>query len=365
MKFLTGYLNIMKTILGTGTIVYPFLLNLNGLIPCIIMTGISCIFSILGLIFYAKLNDKKNLTMSTLTSSKKIRIFVNSVISVKCIAVTISYIVIIYEFVSVFCKNYNLKYAKFIFVSFFLITIPVCTIKRFSKLRFTSFLGISATFIMVLASLLRLFNSKPTGKIFFFKKFNFSEIGSYVFAFTCHQSIFSFQNESKLSFNKVKYVIISSMISAMVIYIIFGAVNVHLFKIEKKFFESLPKDKITLFMLICFPLTVIFAIPLQMNAALYHLEINNLKFRYIFVIFFHFMGVFIALSGISLSTIISLVGGTTSSFICFIISGFYFLCLGKNKILRACAYVTVIYGILIFLLTVYQNGKKILYNEFL
>lgn len=195
----------------------------------------------------------------------------------------------------------------------------------------------------------------------FIKKFNLSDLGSYVFAFTCHQSIFTFQNEKEIPLKTVNYVIISCMISSMVIYMIFGFINSFFFDIEKDFFGSLPPDKITVVMQILFLITVIFAIPLQLNAAQYYLKIEKIVMRYIFVISVYSFGIFLHFKKIPLKVYIFCIGGTFSCLICFIISGLYYLQYGdrKYKFLQTIACATLLFGVVILSLTLYTSAKTV------
>lgn len=361
-QFFIGYTNLIKTILGTGVIIYPYLVSSNGLIKTVCLTALSCFFSLMGLIFYARLNHMKNKTLSTLSSNKIIRKLVNSIIVFKCVSVSISYIVIVGEISDCFCKNFSFNHPIITLLAILFVTIPISTIQRFSKLRFTSFLGVFATLTMVILSFCRFFKYKPVPKIELVRNFNFSDLGSYVFAFTCHQSIFTFQNEKCIPLKTVNYVIISCMISAMIIYIVFGSINSFFFDIKKDFFGSLPPDNITVAMQILFLITVIFAIPLQLNAAQYYLKIENFVTRYIFVISVYLLGVLLYLLKIPLKVYLSGIGGTASCLICFVISGSYFLLYGdsKYKSLQTIAVATLLFGLTILTLTLYTSGKVVI-----
>lgn len=359
--FLIGYINLIKTILGTGTIAYPFLITSNGLIPSICASILSCFFSTFGLLIYAKLNYQKNKTMSTLSKNPQIIFWINSVIVLKCISVSISYIVILKEIIRCICDNYGFTHNNYIFIILLILTIPVSTIKEFSKLRFTSFIGLSATILMLLFSFMRFFTCKKNGSIHAFRPFHFNTIGSYVFAFTCHQNIFTFQNEFDITLKMCNLVIITTMISALVVYILFGCINSYVFDIGENFFDSLIQDKITLFMQICFFLTLIFAIPLQLNAAQYYISINKIHLRYIFTSFVYFVAIIIAFMKISFNVVLSLIGGTVSSMICFIISGLYYILLAKQKsgLFYYMSLSTLIFGLIIFFSTLYLNIENI------
>lgn len=362
--FFVGYVNLIKTILGTGIISYPYLISINGICISLLLTFLSCFFSTVGLLIYARANHKKYKTLSTLTDNKHVQIAVNSIIVFKCSSVAISYIIIISRIIESFCQSFNFSHKKTAIISLVLLTAPISTIQRFSKLRFTSFLGISASFIMVIASFYRYFTMKPEGNVEFTKKLDFSSIGSYVFAFTCHQTIFSYQNEREIPLQTVNTVVITSMVSALVIYLVFGFLNAKLFTIKSNFFDSLPSDSITYCMQFCFLFTVIFSIPLQLNAAQYYLKVEKLTNRYLFVLLIYIIGLFFALNEISLNTVLSCVGGTASCLICFVISGGYFLFYGERKyqLLQIGAFGTLVFGGMVLIITLITSGKTAFEN---
>lgn len=353
--FLVGYFNLMKSVLGSGLVTYPYLFTINGVVPTVILTLISAFFSAQGLLIYLKLNHMKNKTMSTLTDCKRIKLFVNTIIVMKCVSVTLSYVVMIREIFHNICDRVNVHCPNVLFIAFVLVTMPISTFKQFSKLRFTSFLGIVATCIMVLATLWRLYSKQPQGSIALYKKIDYNTLGSYVYTFTCHQNIFSFQNECFMSLNQCYSVILCTVASCILLYFVFGLSNAYLFSIGPKFFDSLYDDKITLVMQACFLVMVTFSIPLQLNAAQLYLNITASRYRMAFVSTVVIISIAIALLEISFNTILSLIGGTVSSLMCFIISGFYYILIGdrKNKLWFFNAVFTLIFGVLILAATAY------------
>jgi len=360
MSFQIGYINLMKTVLGSGTIIYPSLIYKNGLINTIFLTIMSCFFSTIGLLIYVNLNNRKFKTLSTLTNNRKMRSLIDFIIVFKCVSVSILYIVSINEIIENFCKSFNFEWQKSLSFSLLLLNIPISALKRFSKLRFTSFLGISAIIIMAVASLSRFITDTPKGNIVWRASFDWSTLGSYVFAFTCHQSIFTYQNESKANLKLINSVIIATMISAMIFYFSFGLLNAYFFDMSDSFFKSLPHDKTTQFMEFCFLVTIVFAIPLQLNAAQYYLRLEKAASRYLFVTSVFLIGVIIAFNHISLDLIFSSVGGTASCLMCFIISGIYFVTLGEKKAIkmRASAIGSILFGSTVLLVTLWQTGRK-------
>lgn len=354
--FFIGYFNLMKSVLGSGLITYPYLFTVNGVVPTIILTLVSAFFSAQGLFIYLKLNNNKNKTMSTLTKNKQFKIFVNAIIVTKCVSVTLSYVVMIREIFGSISATYGLPYFNVFFVCFAIATMPVSTFKQFKKLRFTSFLGITATCTMVIATLSRFIYTEPTGQLCFFKKINYRTLGNFVYTFTCHQNIFTFQNECIMPLSHCYGVILCTTFSCIALYFVFGMSNAYLFSITNKFFESVPSSMTTLLMQGCFLVMIIFSIPLQLTAAQSYLDIKKMKYRWLFVSAAYTISIIIALLGVNFNTVLSLIGGTVSSFMCFIIAGLYYFMLGgkQNKLWLFNAAITLGFGVLMVLMTVYN-----------
>lgn len=383
--FLTGYTNLMKSVLGIGIISYPYLFSNLGVLLTLLCMSISATFSGLGLILFLYLNEGRNKTMSTLTHKKYIFWIVNFVIVSKCLSVTISYIITIKDIVEgimkfAFTDKDTKTSSKVCFIVLTLIISPVSTLKRFSKLRITSFIGVFAVFMMVTLTMIRIakpllpfMKNDPTSipgqatedllkgmseeskhepqLSFFFPTddsktgkdtqsagkntlhwslVTLSLIGSFVYSFTCHQNIFSFSNECKMSFRSSIICIFAVISSCMALYTIFGILNAYKFKISSKLFDSLPNDRITIMMKLFFLFVVVFAIPLQLNAAQSYLNIQNTLYRFIFCISIHLVGIVLALFEFSFIKVIKNIGGTVSSFLCYIIPGMYILYFYKS-----------------------------------
>lgn len=405
--FITGYTNLMKSILGVGIISYPMLFQKLGICATLICLSISAMFSSIGLILYLFLNDKRNFTMSNLSGLKSVEYFVNFIILSKCISVSISYIITIRDiFYDIGLKQYI---ANILLVCTVLAIAPLSVIKTFKKLHITSFLGVFAVGMMVTVTLLRfsdeniffkkkLITNKPVQTavanvpflapqqniqplndqrtvlnissgipkdlMFFCKSF-----GSFVYSFTCHQNIFAFSNECRMSFKSSCLCVFSVITSCIFLFIIFGFLNsVVIINMGnphgESFFSCLPKDKYTLFIKIFFVFVVIFAVPLQLNAAQKCLNITNMPKRFLFCYAVHIIGLLITFSEINFTTVIKNIGGTVSAFLCHIIAGIYILYFIKRPDRNGQPYEittkwrclgisTLIFGIFVFIYTIF------------
>lgn len=361
--FSTGYTNLMKSLLGVGILSYPSLFSDLGVPVTLLCMVISAIFSNFGLVIFLFLNRNKSLTMSTLTDKKFVFYFVNLVIVLKCISVSISYILTMSEIIDSVIKKESAK--KVILTVITLAIAPISTLKTFGKLKITSFLGVGAVVMMVTLTLIRMslnlgelspphqsnhksahksitnavqpernvFLAKPTrtGVLGSKKgsdllKCTFFSFGSFVYSFTCHQNIFTFSNECRMSFRSSVLCTTAVMISSMILYVLFGLPNAYMFKFDDSgFFSSIPNDVITGLMKFFFLFVVIFAIPLQLNAAQNYLEISRPLYRYIFCYCVHIAGLLFTLLNINFKTVISIIGGTVSAFLCYIIAGAYLM----------------------------------------
>ncbi|KRH92451.1 hypothetical protein M153_59460001, partial [Pseudoloma neurophilia] len=396
--FLTGYTNLMKSILGVGVITYPLLFYRIGILPTIILMTISAMFSFLGLAIYLKLNYKKNKTITDLTNIKFINYFITFIIFTKCVAVSISYIItirdiiyslnIIDEFQN-FEKGTLLKISssnienvskikKIIFILITFSIAPLSSLKSFSKLQFTSFLGLISVLMMLVISCLRFAPINPsrirsTDKLMklnenlltsFYLRTEFVQqdfletddyfflllqsLGSFVYSFTCHQNVFSFSNECQMPLKRTFFCVITVIISCIIIYTIFGLLNAYIiglnvFSLIKSknddliiqgnnlndslskgtanFFVSLPADRFTLFLKLFFLLVIIFAIPLQLNTVQKQINLSNIFKRLILSYLIHSVGLIVSFLNLNFNSIIKNIGGTVSSFLCFIIPG--------------------------------------------
>lgn len=288
------YINLLKTILGCGILKYPYLVKEYGIISCTILTLLSALCSFSGILIYIELNDKYKLnnTLSSVTKhfSPKFRILSDIVVIFKCYIVSLAYLIYI--------KNqlYFLTLSDtgiYFFIVFCFIE-PLVIKKDLKSLRFVSVLGLFAVCLLLSTSIYKLFELKNTN-IFenIFNKDNFKNIdnisdssnnslnlnetksntrflkhlSSFVFSFTCHQNIFTIQNEM-IPYNKSKlqFAALMSFLSSVLIYLVFGITSFLAFgnNVSSSFIDSLSDDDvIKKWLSIFYILILAFSVPLQ------------------------------------------------------------------------------------------------------
>ncbi|KRH92534.1 Amino Acid/Auxin Permease (AAAP) Family, partial [Pseudoloma neurophilia] len=95
-------------------------------------------------------------------------------------------------------------------------------------------------------------------------------IGTFVFAFTCHQNLITVQNELLDNHpNNMKKIIFSTSIISLIIYLIFGYTNYIIFynRIYDNILKSYPLNNLTIFLHFLYVIVMGFSYPLQINPA--------------------------------------------------------------------------------------------------
>ncbi|KAM0674277.1 hypothetical protein GVAV_002353 [Gurleya vavrai] len=373
----SGYVNLLKTAVGSGILSYPFLFYSYGTLPIILLSFIASIFSFLGLVFYLVCNRQ----IEGQSSIKKLatRLFPNaniiadSAMCFKCIGVSISYLIIIRQLLPLvliyaFGSHFFTKQPISLFI-FLLITSPLSFFKKLDKLKYTSILGLLCIFTVILTTFYRIKNTEslkqeemklvaPLGILWF------TGLGKIVFSFTCHQNIFTVQNESQEhSTKKLIFLCFFTMLTAFFVYILFGYTNYLLLgkSVKDNVLEGYPKDNLSVIVQSLYVIAMGFSYPLQINPCrLYMIELFNLKYQKEFyneithiltTLFLLIITYTVAISGLQLGTVYSLIGATASSLMCLILPGFFYLkiCKEKNRNLSVCAGISVFFGIFVFL----------------
>lgn len=365
--FLSGYVNLMKSILGIGIISYPRLFTENGIISTLILMLICAILSTVSLFIYLNLNNKQQKTFSTFYDNKQIQFLCTGIIVCKAVSVTVSYIILIRSILSnIFREYFQLQSVdKVIFPVFLLVNLPLATFRKFHKLRITSFIGIIAVCIMVILTFIRIiFLSRHKSELRVFKCPLVSSLGSFIYSFTCHQNIFTFQNESRLPLPACYKLIVCVNASVAFLFILFGLGNAYFTTISLDFFSSFPVDRNSLSRItfslnnilsvisqICFLLTTVFSIPLQLNAGCNYLLLHKSVHRYLFCALIFLLGYILSGSS-SFLQIIKFVGGTVNAVLCYVAAGLFYIGVRRTGCFFVWALLLVAIGSGVFLWTV-------------
>ncbi|EOB12155.1 Putative amino acid permease [Nosema bombycis CQ1] len=365
------FINLLKTTMGCGILKYPTLYYEYGIIPALILTVISAFASYCGIFLYIDLNDKYGLgnTLSTVSLhfAPYLKVLADIVVIAKCYMVGVAYLIYIGEQLVFLLKYFMIDLSPKIALGIVLALIsPFIFISKIDKLKYTSTAGLVAILMLVSASYYRLKSNEiphsisyDTGNRSYIKN-----LCHFVFSFTCHQNIFTLQNSME-NYNKRHLKITSgfSFVSAVVIYSIFGWISYIALgnNLKTSYLEAQPEDHLKVAISIFYICLVSLSIPLQTNPCKSYLlnAVNPdflVKESYFYVrtgfSLFLTLSIYIfAICGINFDKICGFVGGTFSTFMCFIFAAVYhFLSFGifKNILNTVLAIIAMTYGVLSF-----------------
>ncbi|KAJ3147046.1 hypothetical protein HDU89_005854 [Geranomyces variabilis] len=234
-------INISNTILGSGMLAMPSALAGIGLGFGMILIGLSGFAASFGLLLLTEVAAKVGRGSSFNACSKitypGAAVLFDLAIAVKCFGVSVSYLVICGDllprvvagfFPSIPADSVLLTKTLWVFLSLALVA-PLCFLRRLDSLRYTSAFALTAVvylvFIVVSEFLAGQTPDMPQrpkfSEIRWFKLDDhfFSYLPIFVFAFTCHQNIFSVYNELVDNTHKrVKRVVYTSVGTAFTVY---------------------------------------------------------------------------------------------------------------------------------------------------
>lgn len=373
--YTSGYINLLKTAIGSGILSYPFLFSSYGTIPTIIISIVAAYFSFSGLVFYIICNNKNpnQRSLRGLASSffPSASVITDAAMCFKCFGVAVSYLIIVRQLlplllIYLFGDRVFARPEVSLFV-FLLFTSPLSYFRNLDKLKYTSFLGLVCISCVVLATFYRIseatyLNYDQTSLVTPITVLWFTGLGKFVFSFTCHQNIFTVQNEiENESTRKLSMVSFATVFTALCIYVTFGYSNYLLFGnlIKDNVLEVYPKDKLAVMVQALYVLVMGFSYPLQINPCrLYLLDLLNVNSGKDNSRTVHFLSTtlllivtyFIAVSGVKLGIVYSLIGATASSLMCLILPGVFYIKIieDKRRYLKYLAYTSIIFGFLVF-----------------
>lgn len=215
---LSIYINLLKTTMGCGILKYPIFFQVYGIFPCIILTIISALSSFSGIILYINLNDKygRNNTLSTVTLHFKpfLKILADVVVIFKCYTVSIAYMVYLKKQLEFLISYFDLSLnVYFLLLMIVILITPFVIMNKLDKLKYTSSLGLIAILLLISTSLYRYLNldKSYTLQIDTGNRSYIDNLSHFVFSFTCHQNIFTIQNE--MSFYNTRALKITALFS--------------------------------------------------------------------------------------------------------------------------------------------------------
>ena len=371
----SSYSNLTSTIIGAGFLALPYAFSQFGWMLGLItltLAGLSSAFSLVLLSLCAKhITDKPSSFHAVAEIAlPKLSYLIDFAVAIKCWGVATSYIIIISDLMPVACEQsqcYSFFNDRDTWVTIaFMIVSPLCCFHSIDALKWTS--SISLLFILMITVLVVLYSIPNNGTLWDpcpiingIQEKCTSEVSAlnlginslkvfpiFVFAFTCQQNIFSIVNELKVPTpTRVNSVILASIGSSYCLYVIIALCGYFTFgsKVKSDLLLNFPMNRISSFARVCVSLTVLFHYPLQLNPARKSIlsilrSIDNeevlqpsLYFRKYFIVTLGFLisSYAVALSTKDLGVMMSLIGGTASTIVSYILPGAFY-CMLHNRI---------------------------------
>ncbi|KAF2398081.1 vacuolar amino acid transporter-like protein 6 [Trichodelitschia bisporula] len=239
-SWISSVINLVNTIVGAGVLAMPRALSQMGIplgIFLIIWSGITAGFGLYLQTQCARYLDRGTASffaLSQLTYPNAAVIF-DTAIAIKCFGVGVSYLIIIGDLMPGVVLGFNehagqtayLVDRHFWITAFMLIVIPLSFLRRLDSLKYTSvvaLVAISYLVILVLAHFIKGDTLHDRGTISFKWAGPVPALASFpvmVFAYTCHQNMFSILNEiNNNSHYRTTSVVFASIGSACATYIL-------------------------------------------------------------------------------------------------------------------------------------------------
>ncbi|CAM9024623.1 unnamed protein product [Wickerhamomyces anomalus] len=228
-------INLLNTIIGMS----------DGIILGVIVIIVSACTSSFGLYLqgkcskYVKSGDASFFALAQLTYPQLSVVF-DLAIAIKCFGVGISYLVVIGDLVPKICQSlmndsfldqHEVLLERNFWITFFmiLIVVPLSFLKKLDSLKYASMVALSSVVYLVILVFIHFLKNdiEDKGPVRVFKPYTISSIFAsfpiFVFAYTCHQNMFSLVNELEdKSSRNINKVIGSAIGIAMSLYIVVG-----------------------------------------------------------------------------------------------------------------------------------------------
>jgi amino acid permease len=380
----SGYITLLKTSIGSGILSFPCLFKTYGLVVGILLSIVSAGLSVLGLFLYAigcnEIGRGTSLSVLADRSVPYTRFLVDCSVFLKCFGVAVSYLIITKQLLPVLLTT--LFGPSWLFGPNFILFVFLCVIGPFTffnkldRLKYTSLCGISAIVVVTAAALYRYeytARMHSTNVAYFVPVSHewLGGFGKFVFAYTCHQNIFIIHSEMEdNSLPRMRRLIFMVAISAIVIYLTFGTANYMLYgdSVKDDVLENYPNDVLASIVRGLYVIVMGVSYPLQVNPCRrYLINMLNIPSKYqgaklsatvtsiILIATFS-----LAVSGMGLGIIYSLIGATASTFIALIFPALIYLNLEIERSipLILLSYLAFLYGVFVFSTSIFSIIKK-------
>lgn len=384
-SFAGAYVNLLKTSIGSGVLSFPYLFKTYGIVLSVVLTLLTGMLATTGLVLLTICSQTIGRTadLSKLATQcfPYARIFVDLAVFLKCFGVSLSYVIITRQLLpsilqSVFSATPSVRpgflasppATLFIFLG---LIGPFSYLTRLDRLKYTSFVGVFSIVLVIIAAIARLSTTDTTDiKTHLFVPMTSDwlvGLGKFVFSFTCHQNIFAVNAEIEdNSLANMKRLICTVSLSSFTLYMTFGMTNYMLYgsAVGDNVLSSYPSDSLAICVRALYVVVMGVSYPLQMAPARAYLmsmigiSTEMKKYRvvhFLVTTFLIVMTYLIAVMGMRLGIVYSIVGATASCFMCLILPAlFYFnLEVEKTLLLSVAAYCSFLLGIFIFSTTVF------------
>ncbi|KAJ3303091.1 hypothetical protein HDV03_004170 [Kappamyces sp. JEL0829] len=398
---LSSFYNITNTILGSGMLAMPSALAATGLGFGIVMIGLCAAASAFGLFLLSRIAAQVGRKSSFFTCASitypHAAVYFDLAIAVKCFGVSISYLVIVGGLIPQIVHGYwpdtpvesiwrNRE--TWITISMLVIT-PFCFLRRLDSLKYTSAFSLVA--VAYLLFVVVLFFIQPSSYMppkpqwselewFRFDSNTLSHLPIFVFAFTCHQNIFSVHNELKdNSSREIDKVVGWSIGASFMVYQTIGVIGYLTFgkDVSSNIIALYPTSNIVTGAQIAIAFLVLFSYPLQCHPCRNSLDkvlphpdgvrpslgtaMSHTRFSLLT------MGIMVAsyllaVTVKDLSTVLAFVGATGSTTICYILPGVFYYKLCENQaapgsqrpLMQKAAVTMVLVGIVVMITSLSQ-----------
>ncbi|OWB80680.1 hypothetical protein B5S32_g4973 [[Candida] boidinii] len=243
--FKSSVINLMNTIMGAGMLAMPYAIRANGVVLGVFFIAFSACCSSFGLYLqgqctrYVPKGQASFFSLSKLTYPQLGVVF-DIAIAIKCFGVGISYLVVIGDLMPKIVSNlvnddylathdYLLSRNLWISLFMFVIIAPLSFLRKLDSLKYASMIALSSVAYLVILVFVHFAHNDiiEKGTIRIFKPESVSRMLSnfpiFVFAYTCHQNMFSIVNELKINTPKMINNIIEFAIGmACFLYILVG-----------------------------------------------------------------------------------------------------------------------------------------------
>lgn len=241
--WISSVINLANTILGAGLLAMPSALSKMGIflgIFVIAWAGMTAGFGLYLQTRCARYVDRGQVSFATLSqlTYPNLSIIFDAAIAIKCFGVAVSYLIIIGDLMPGVVRGFApggpevtfLVDRQFWITAFMLIVIPLSFLRRLDSLKYTSIVAlfsIAYLVILVVAHFIKGDTLADRGTVRVFQWAGpVSALAAFpviVFAYTCHQNMFSILNEiSDNSHFRTTTVIFASIGGACALYILTG-----------------------------------------------------------------------------------------------------------------------------------------------